>query len=137
MLKSFLSVATMSCLISLLLSSCTTPLHVAFERVEVGHEKADVLELVGSPNRTRRWKGVDEWTYIFYSGHQIVEKEVKFEDGKVVAVQNAKGQHSLEQQLLKAKTMQEYESKVRSSRPSADEGFQDLNGEDEPSEEQK
>lgn len=89
------------------------------------------------PTRTRRWKGVDEWTYIFYSGHQIVEKEVKFEDGKVVAVQNAKGQHSLEQQLLKAKTMQEYESKVRSSRPSADEGFQDLNGEDEPSEEQK
>ena len=134
MRNSFLLAMAIPGMMGLLLASCSTPTHVAFERVQLGHEKADVLELIGSPQRTRRWKGKDEWTYVFYSGQQVVEKAVKFEDGKVVAVQNSKGQNSIEQQLQKAKTMQEYEAKVRSSRPSSDAGFQDLNGEEEETE---
>lgn len=122
---------TASGLLSLLLVSCSTPAHLAFEKVELGQGKTDVLELVGSPNRTKRSKGQDKWTYVFYQGEMPIEKVIKFEEGKVVAVQNANGMNSIEQKIINSTKRTQRNKPTRSSRDKPlDSGFQDLNGDD-------
>ena len=122
---------TASGLLSLLLVSCSTPAHLAFEKVELGQGKTDVLELVGSPNRTKRSKGQDKWTYVFYQGEMPIEKVIRFEEGKVVAVQNANGMNSIEQKIINSTKRTQRNKPTRSSRDKPlDSGFQDLNGDD-------
>lgn len=66
----------------LFLSGCAYSQKKQFDKVQVGMEKNDVLELMDSPQRTQRWHGMDRWTYIFYENDQRQEKEVHFSDGK-------------------------------------------------------
>lgn len=47
-------------------------------------EKADVLELVGGPDRARRWQGKDRWTYVFKKPEGESVQDVHFLEGKVV-----------------------------------------------------
>lgn len=65
-----------------LLAGCATNMREQFDRVQVGMEKNDVLNLMDSPQRTQRWHGMDRWTYIFYDQDVRYEKEVHFADGK-------------------------------------------------------
>ncbi|MCC7403340.1 MAG: outer membrane protein assembly factor BamE [Bdellovibrionales bacterium] len=121
-----------------LMPSCSTPPHVAFERVQLGDEKADVLEVMGSPQRTRRSKGQDEWIYIFRSGQEMVEREVLFQDGKVVAVQNSKGQSSTEQKVRSAESLDQLNAVGQeSASPAGNKGFKDLDAEGASSDEPK
>ncbi len=119
----------------LVLSSCSTPAHIAFEKIQIGHEKNDVLELLGSPNKTRRWNGQDQWTYIFYKNDKSTLKEIKFEQGRVIAVQNDNGQNSVEYKIRKARNLKEYEQIVRPS-GKQEAGFQELNGPEDDSQNQ-
>lgn len=59
-----------------------------FEAVKPGMEKDDVLQLIGSPNRTQRFHGKDRWTYIFHEKYMRFEKEVHFFEGNAVYVGN-------------------------------------------------
>ena len=122
---------TASVLWSLLVFSCSTSSHVAFDKVKLGLEKTDVLELIGSPNRTRRWKGLDEWTYVYYQGNKPIEKEIRFEEGRVVAVQNANGQDSIVQKLKSTTKRKDLAPPLREDPAQAhDSGFHDLNDDD-------
>lgn len=57
-----------------------------FARLQPGMEKADVLDIMGSPQRTQRWHGMDRWTYIYYQNVARQEKEVHFADGRATYV---------------------------------------------------
>lgn len=61
---------------------CATDQKAQFEKVKIGMEKGEVLNLLDSPQRTQRWHGMDRWTYIFYQDDQRLEKEVHFMEGK-------------------------------------------------------
>jgi outer membrane protein assembly factor BamE (lipoprotein component of BamABCDE complex) len=118
--------------------SCSTPPYVAFEKVQLGDEKADVLEVMGSPQRTRRSKGQDEWIYIFRSGQEMVEREVLFQDGKVVAVQNSKGQSSTEQKIRSAESIDQLNAVGQeAASPANNKGFKDLDAETKATEDSK
>lgn len=73
---------TLLLLFPLWVVGCATNMKDQFGRVQVGMEKNDVLDLVSSPQRTQRWKGMDRWTYIFYDDNHRLEKEVLFNEGK-------------------------------------------------------
>lgn len=66
--------------------ACTISQKNRFEDVKVGMEKTDVLLLLDSPQISRRWHGMDRWTYIFWEDNVRYEKEVHFQDGKAAYV---------------------------------------------------
>lgn len=72
--------------LSLALAACQTSPLKQFQAVTPGMEKADVLEIMGSPDRMERFHGKDRWTYIFYDHHIRFEKEVQFFEGNATYV---------------------------------------------------
>ncbi|MGZ3781617.1 MAG: outer membrane protein assembly factor BamE domain-containing protein [Pseudobdellovibrionaceae bacterium] len=57
-----------------------------FSEIKPGMEKAEILDIVGSPQSTQRFHGKDRWSYIFYDNYIRVEKEVHFFNGSAVYV---------------------------------------------------
>lgn len=73
-------------LAAFILSGCQTSMLKQFQQVSMGMEKADVLELMGSPRDTQRFHGKDRWKYVFYDDKIRFDKEVHFLDGAVIYV---------------------------------------------------
>lgn len=67
----------------LLLSSCTTPQHSFDSGLQLGMDKAEVIELMGGPQFTKRRNSEDVWQYHFYNGEQKTVKELHFRNNKV------------------------------------------------------
>lgn len=73
-------------LICLWTTACQTSMVKQFENIKPGMEKDDVLNLMGSPNRTQRFHGKDRWTYVFYDQRIRFEKEIQFLEGNAIYV---------------------------------------------------
>ena len=67
-----------------ILAGCQTARWRDFDKIKTGMNKAEVLDLVGGPDRTRRWQGKDRWTYVFKKPTGESIEDVHFEEGKVV-----------------------------------------------------
>jgi outer membrane protein assembly factor BamE len=65
------------------LTACVNP-QKRFNKIQVGMEKDQVLDIMESPQYTERVHDTDRWTYIYYSDDQRMEKEVQFSDGKAI-----------------------------------------------------
>jgi outer membrane protein assembly factor BamE (lipoprotein component of BamABCDE complex) len=70
--------------------SCATTLQKQLDRLSVGMDKSEVLEVAGSPKSTARVKSEDQWTYIYYVGDTRMERTIKLLDGHVVAIAAAR-----------------------------------------------
>lgn len=70
--------------IGLATTACQTSMLKQFSEVKPGMEKAEVLELMGSPQNTQRFHGKDRWTYVFYDKKIRFEKEVQFFNGSAI-----------------------------------------------------
>ena len=95
------------------LSGCATPLPRALDKVEMGMAKDEVLEIAGNPRRTRRWKGKDEWTYVYYVDNQEKHTEIHFDQGKVVFKGDRDKAVNLKEQVEKSRTLEEYEYRAK------------------------
>lgn len=84
MSRSILAVAIL--MSGFLLSGCQTSMLKVYNKISLGMEKDDVLELMGSPQRTQRFHGKDRWTYVFYDTKVRYEKEVQFFEGNAIYV---------------------------------------------------
>jgi outer membrane protein assembly factor BamE (lipoprotein component of BamABCDE complex) len=73
-------------LLCFFLLACAHDPNTRFQRVKVGMEKDEVLELLDSPHHTQRTQGKDRWTYIFYNEDQRMEKEIDFDNGRATYV---------------------------------------------------
>jgi outer membrane protein assembly factor BamE len=71
-------------LMMLFFTACQTNQIKEFSRVSAGMDKGQVLDILGSPQNSERWKGKDRWLYVMFENKQRVIKEIQFEDGKVV-----------------------------------------------------
>ncbi len=67
----------------LALTACQTTVK-DFGEVKEGMRKYDVLEIVGGPNSSTRWKGRDRWTYRFIDRDSEEVREVVFKEGRVI-----------------------------------------------------
>jgi len=84
MSRSSLVFATLA--LGALLLGCQTNMLKEYQRLTPGMEKAEVLEVMGSPQRTQRFHGKDRWTYVFYENKTRYEKEVQFFQGNAVYI---------------------------------------------------
>jgi hypothetical protein len=89
-------------------------------------DKADVLELNGSPWLTRRAYSKDMWVYRYYEGDQEYHRQLTFEHGKVVAIAPAQKHPSEKDQLQNADTMEQYKEVVEQKQSNFNKGFKDL-----------
>lgn len=72
---------------ALIFCACQTPAKTSFESLQVGMDKATVVEAAGSPTKTGRWRGKDRWIYEFTdkSGVTVV-REITFEEGRAIYI---------------------------------------------------
>ena len=68
------------------LTACQTSMVKQFDKVKLGMEKDDILDIMGSPSQTQRFHGKDRWRYVFYDKRIRFEKEVHFFEGNAVYV---------------------------------------------------
>lgn len=73
-------------ILSLLTTGCQTSMLKQFGEIKPGMEKAQVLNVMGSPSRTQRFHGKDKWTYVFYDDSIRFEKEIQFFEGSAIYV---------------------------------------------------
>ena len=99
--------------VSFLAAGCATPLPVALDRLKVGTEKANVLDTVGSPQRTNRENGVDQWIYVYYRNDKQWTRTVSIVDGKVAKISRPVSSDPRVKELQDADSLEDYEKKVR------------------------
>lgn len=75
-----------SCGLALLLLlsqvGCQTNELKQYEKLKVGMDKGEVLEIMGSPRRCERRQSQDRWTYVFYQNQMEHQKEIQFFEGR-------------------------------------------------------
>ena len=71
------------------MAACQTKPKDDFAQLKPGMYKNEVLGIMGSPQRTQRWHGMDRWTYIYFEERDRAEKEVHFSEGKATYVGGA------------------------------------------------
>lgn len=62
------------------LVACSTPMIDRFSKIELGMDKTDVLDELGSPNRTFRQDQQDIWIYSFQTDNSVEQREVSFKN---------------------------------------------------------
>lgn len=68
------------------LLGCSTSLKKALDEVQLGADKATVLESLGNPKATLRRSGRDIWTFHYYEANQLHMRSLIFENGRVVHI---------------------------------------------------
>jgi hypothetical protein len=72
--------------------SCSHNPYENFQKIQVGSDKAEVLDKIGSPLRSHFQDGKSIWTYRFYSRAQdrLIYKDIILDGEKVSEIKNAK-----------------------------------------------
>lgn len=123
------------CFFVVFTAACQSMPSKQFTKLKTGMDKDDVLQIMGSPDRTQRWQGMDRWTYKVWESDTSELKEVHFSEGIAVYVGefvkpeisadeqdkiNEESNQKLEEQLAarkieNQKQYQKYEQEVRGS----------------------
>lgn len=111
------------------LAGCSTPQvkRQELERIHVGMDKGQVLELVGNPKRTFHTEGRDHWTYQFYEYNREMLQQVEFRDGHVVKIGQPSSRRGFNDALENSETMEDFERTVKDHQKKSS-GFQDITG---------
>ncbi len=104
--------------ITALVTSCATKPHQALERLEVGMDKSQVVELLGAPQRSHRQRGHDLWVYEYLQDGQPLVTRVTFSQGRVANIQTLR-QADLEAQrrLRQSQSLEEFEKEAQKLSP--------------------
>lgn len=71
-------------ILSILLAlGCQTPFHKDLETIQIGTHKDDLVEFLGSPQRSYKINGVHRWVYVYYKNNNKTETEIHFQNQKV------------------------------------------------------
>jgi outer membrane protein assembly factor BamE (lipoprotein component of BamABCDE complex) len=65
-------------------TGCQTNELKQYEKLKLGMDKSEVIEIMGSPRKVERRQSQDHWVYKFYQDQQWYEKEVRFKEGKAI-----------------------------------------------------
>ncbi len=72
------------------LMSCSSPPPINLQHISLGEEKGVVLHKLGNPERTYYKDNTQRWVYkIKQAANSSIEKEIWFQEGKVVFVDEA------------------------------------------------
>ena len=113
--------------LGLFLFACSTPMHQMMEKIEMGMGKSEVVEKLGSPNRTTRQEGMDKWFYSYDTdGHSRID-EIHFKDSKVIYI-GPSTKDPLKNQIEDSDSYEEYKDNIEKRRQdkSKTENLEDL-----------
>lgn len=122
----------MTSVVALLVNSgCQTSMGNDFMKLKPGMEKAEVLDIMGTPQRTQRWRGLDRWTYVFYEREMREEREVHFDGGKAayVGAKYVPPVSAEQQDVMNEASNREVEDRVRRNREEASRQLENYEGE--------
>ncbi len=68
------------------LLGCQTSPIKEFNKISLGNDKSDVIELIGGPSWYDRKEGTDRWTYILFQDGIRLEREIRFAEGVVAYI---------------------------------------------------
>ena len=72
------------------LCACSSPPPLDLQQISIGDEKGTVLYKLGNPERTYFKESTQRWVYkIKHEASPVTEKEIWFQDGKVVFIDEA------------------------------------------------
>lgn len=126
-----LAILVTSVLAILVNAGCQTHMGADFQKLKVGMEKPEVVDIMGSPQRTQRWRGLDRWTYIYYEREMREEKEVHFDQGKAsyVGAKYVPPVSAEQQDAINEASNREVEERVRRNREEAARQLENYEGE--------
>jgi hypothetical protein len=74
-------------LICFVINACSSAPPIDLQQISLGDEKGTVLHKLGSPERTYFKENTQRWVYkIKQAASPVIEKEIWFQEGKVVFV---------------------------------------------------
>jgi outer membrane protein assembly factor BamE (lipoprotein component of BamABCDE complex) len=76
-------VRVLTATVFLFLAACSSPEKAPESKIQMGMDKAAVLEALGTPKKTGRIHGSDRWTYETTVNGQVEKTDVYFQEGKV------------------------------------------------------
>lgn len=114
---------TVVALFFMLSVGCSTSLMSRLDHVSPGMDKADILELNGSPWITRRKNSKDLWVYRYYSGDQEYHRQLTFENGKVIAITPPRKHPKETRGLEETESFQQYQKAVKAKKKDYKDGF--------------
>ena len=74
------------------LISCATSLSQRFDKINLGMDKTELLDRLGSPNYSEFKNGQNEWVYIYYVDNQAYAKRLIIENQMLTKIQDFKPQ---------------------------------------------
>ncbi len=74
----------------ILLSSCSHDPYKEFSKIQIGQDKGDLLETLGSPLRARHTEDTDIWTYRFYKNGESIYKDITLRNNHIVQITDAR-----------------------------------------------
>lgn len=72
----------------LFLVGCATQQHTKMQKLKVGMDKTDVLDLIGNPNSSKFKDGEHVWLYIYYKDETKLAKKLWFKKDQLVRLEN-------------------------------------------------
>ena len=96
----------------ILLTSCASNFDADLKKIQVGDDKARVLELLGSPRRAIRLKDIDRWTYTYQADGQEQVKIIDFQNGKVIKTAEKQSNDGADVTPENAETYEDYEKSI-------------------------
>lgn len=126
-----LALLLIAALAPLVNAGCQTSMGTDFQKLKPGMEKAQVLDIMGSPQRTQRWRGLDRWTYIFYDQELREEREVHFDQGKAsyIGAKHVPTVSAEQQDAINEASNREVEERIRRNREEAARNLENYEGE--------
>lgn len=112
-------------LLILWLVACATSLHKAIREIELGMDKSEVVERLGSPSRTNRNQGTDKWIYIYNADGHKRASEIHFRDSKVIYRGPSK-KGTMSQEIEDSSNYKEYKESIEKKARQKSQDFESL-----------
>ena len=111
------------------LVGCSTPMHRSVNQLEKGMDKSQVLELLGSPQRSGRRNSKDHWLYRYYKNQQRQDLRLIFQNGQLRSWGKLSTESASHRSLLDSRSFEDYKKEVQRQTKAKEDGFQSIEGE--------
>ncbi len=98
-------------LCALLITGCASNFSENFQKIRLGDDKDQALEVLGNPKRSVRIKDTDRWTYSHQKDGQEKLEYIDFKDGKVIKIADKTSKND-EVSPENAETYEDYEKSI-------------------------
>ncbi len=111
------------------LIACSTPMVERFSKVELGMDKTDVLDELGSPNKSFHQNEQDIWIYSFQTDSTAEQREISFKNEFVSYVGEPRPRNESPKKKSEQEAADTLEKEIKKNKkvPTKDSEYKDIN----------